>query len=97
MNDKLKPIHPGEILLEEFINPMNITLENLAENINVPVIIINEIVSEKTSITTEIGLRLSKYFGLSERFWLNLQLKYDLEVTKDQLENKLDLEVQPRR
>lgn len=97
MNDKLKPIHPGEILLEEFLNPMNITLENLAENINVPVMIIKEIVSEKTPITTEIGLRLSKYFGLSERFWLNLQLKYDLEVTKDQLENKLDLEVQPRR
>lgn len=97
MNEKLKPIHPGEILLEEFIKPMNISVDNLAANINVSVTILNEIISEKTPITTEIGLRLSKYFGLSEKFWLNIQLKYDLEVTKDQLENKLDLEIQQRR
>lgn len=96
MNEKLKPIHPGEILLEEFIKPMNISVDNLAANINVSVSILNEIISEKIPITTEIGLRLSKYFCLSEKFWLNIQLKYDLEVTKDQLENKLDLEVQQR-
>jgi addiction module HigA family antidote len=93
MNYKLKPIHPGEILLEEFIKPMEISQENLAKDINIPVIIINEIVLEKRPITSDIGLRLSKYFGLSERFWLNLQLKYDLEIAKDELESRLDFEI----
>lgn len=95
MNQKLKPIHPGEILLEEFMKPINIKVNNLAKNINVSVITIEEIIAEKRSITPEIALRLSKYFGLSEKFWLNIQLKYDLEITKDKLENKLNLEIKP--
>jgi addiction module HigA family antidote len=93
MNEKLKPVHPGEILLEEFINPLNLTTEKLAKDINLPLNLIQDIILEEKSITTEIALRLSKYFGLSERFWLNLQLKYDLEMTKDKLENKINSEV----
>lgn len=96
-NEKLPPIHPGEILREEFIKPININVDNLAKNINVSARTLQEIISEKKSITPEIALRLSKYFGLSERFWLNIQLKYDLEVTKDNLENKLDHEIQPMK
>lgn len=96
-NEKLPPIHPGEILREEFINPININVDNLAKNINVSARTLQETISEKKSITPEIALRLSKYFGLSERFWLNIQLKYDLEVTKDKLENKLDHEIQPMK
>ena len=96
MSNKLPPIHPGEILREEFLQPMAIATDSLAKNINVSTNIVDEIVAENRSIETEIGLRLSKYFGLSEKFWLNLQLKYDLEVTKDKLEDKLDREIQPR-
>ncbi len=90
---KLNPIHPGEILLEEFLNPMGISQYRLAKDINVPPRRINEIVLGKRAITPDTALRLSKYFGLSERFWLNLQMKYDLEVTKDELEERLDFEV----
>lgn len=97
INEKLPPIHPGEILREEFIKPININVDNLAKNINVSARTLQEIISEKKSITPEIALRLSKYFGLSERFWLNIQLKYDLDVTKDKLENKLDHEIQPMK
>ncbi|MEL4898408.1 HigA family addiction module antitoxin [Crocosphaera sp. Alani8] len=89
----LNPIHPGEILLEEFLKPMSINSSKLAENINVSVNTINQIIEGKQSIDAEIGLRLSKYFGLSERFWLNLQVKYDIEITKDRLKNCLDTEV----
>ena len=96
MNEKLKPVHPGEILREEFLKPMEMTVDNLAKNINVSTNILDEIIAENRSINTEIGLRLSKYFAMSEKFWLNLQLKYDLEITKDKLEDKLDLEIQPR-
>ncbi len=89
----LQPIHPGEILLEEFLEPMSINSSKLAEDINVSLDIINQIIEGKQSINAEIALRLSKYFGLSERFWLNLQVKYDIEVTKDRLKNCLDNEV----
>ncbi|MGB5768495.1 MAG: HigA family addiction module antitoxin [Crocosphaera sp.] len=89
----LQPIHPGEILLEEFLEPMSINLSKLAEDINVSLDIINQIIEGKQSINAEIALRLSKYFGLSERFWLNLQVKYDIEITKDRLKNFLETEV----
>ncbi len=94
-NSKLLPIHPGEILLEEFLIPMNIQPEKLAKDINISTAIITEIIAQKTAINPEIALRLSKYFSMSEKFWLNLQTKYDLEVTKDILENRLDEEVKP--
>jgi addiction module HigA family antidote len=93
MAKKIPPIHPGEILLEEFLKPMGISQYKLAKDINVHPRRINEIVHGKRSISADTALRLSRYFGLSERFWLNLQARYDLEVEKDRLEGRLDNEV----
>lgn len=93
MSRKLKPIHPGEILLEEFLNPMEISQYRLAKDINVPARRINEIVLGKRSITADTALRLSEYFGMSEKFWLNLQMKYNLEIEKDRLQDRLKREV----
>ena len=90
---KLAPIHPGEILMEEFLKPMEISQYRLAKDINVPARRINEIVHGKRSITPDTALRLSKYFGLSERFWINLQARYDLETEKDKLKDRLNKEV----
>ena len=90
---KIKTIHPGEILLEEFLKPMGITQYRLAKDINVPPRRINEIVLGKRTITADTALRLSRYFGLSERFWLNLQMRYNLEIEKDRLKNRLEKEV----
>jgi antitoxin HigA-1 len=87
------PIHPGEILLEEFLKPMNISQYQLAKDISVPARRINEIVLGKRSISADTALRLSRYFRLSERFWLNLQSAYDLEVEKDRLEGRIESEV----
>ncbi len=89
----LDPIHPGEILMEEFLKPMGISQYRLAKDINVPARRINEIVQGKRSITPDTALRLSKFFGLSERFWINLQARYVLELEKDRLKNRLDEEV----
>ncbi len=90
---KLAPIHPGEILMEEFLKPMEISQYRLAKDISVPARRINEIVQSKRSITPDTALRLSKYFGLSERFWVNLQARYDLETEKDKLKDRLSKEV----
>jgi addiction module HigA family antidote len=87
------PIHPGEILLEEFLKPMNISQYQLAKDISVPARQINEIVLGKRSISANTALRLSRYFRLSERFWLNLQSGYDLAVEKDRLEDRIENEV----
>lgn len=89
----LEPIHSGEILMEEFLRTMEISQYRLAKDINVPARRINEIVHSKRSISPDTALRLSKYFGLSERFWINLQARYDLEIEKDRLKNRLDEEV----
>ena len=86
-------IHPGEILFEEFLAPMKISQHRLAKDIGLPVRRINEIVLGKRRITADTALRLSRYFGLSERFWMNLQGLYDLEVEKDRLKGWLKLEV----
>jgi addiction module HigA family antidote len=94
MAKKLPPIHPGEILLEEFLEPMGISQYRLAKDISVPPRRINEIVLGKRAITPDTALRLSRYFGLSERFWINLQTRYDIEVEKDRLQNRLEHEVQ---
>lgn len=91
--EKLAPIHPGEILLEEFLRPMGISQYRLAKDINVPARRINEIVQGKRSISADTALRLSRYFGLSERFWMNLQARYDLELEKDRLAGRLEREV----
>jgi len=94
---KMAPVHPGEVLLEEFLDPMEITQYRLAKAINVPARRINEIVLGKRAITADTALRLARYFGTSERFWMNLQARYDLEVEKDRLGSRLDREVEVRR
>src|SRR6476661_7096633 len=90
---KLPPIHPGEVLLEDFLKPLNLGQYRLAKEIGVPTRRINEIVHGKRAITPDTALRLSRYFGLSERFWLNLQTRYDLEIEKDRLADRLQREV----
>jgi antitoxin HigA-1 len=89
----MPPIHPGEILSEEFLKPLNISQYRLAKDISVPARRINEIVHGKRAISANTALRLSRYFRLSERFWLNLQTRYDLEVEKDRLMGHLEEEV----
>ena len=89
----LEPIHPGEILMEEFLKPMGISQYKLAKDINVPARRINEIVHGKRSISADTALRLSRYFNLSERFWLNLQTRYDLEIQKDKFKGRIESEV----
>lgn len=89
----LHPIHPGEVLREEFLEPMEISQHQLAKDIGVSPRRINEIVRGKRRITADTALRLSRYFGLSERFWMNLQARYDLEVEKDKLKGRLEEEV----
>ena len=91
--DKLDPIHPGEILLEEFMGPLGLSQYRVAKDIGVHPRRINEIVHGKRSVTADTALRLSRYFGTSERFWLNLQARYDLEVEKDRLGERLIQEV----
>jgi len=93
-NKQLPPIHPGEILMEEFLEPMGISQYRLAKDISVPPRRINEIVHGKRSITADTALRLGRFFRMSPQFWLNLQTRYDLEVTEDLLANRLDDEVQ---
>lgn len=90
---KFPPIHPGEILLEEFLRPMGISQYRLAKSLSVPPRRINEIVHGDRGITADTALRLSRFFGTSERFWLNLQVRYDLEVEKDRLRDRLESEV----
>ena len=94
--EKMAPIHPGEILQEDFLIPMEISQYRLAKDISVPPRRINEIVHGKRAISANTALRLSKYFGTSERFWLNIQAKYDLEVEKDKLGDRLENEVHAR-
>ena len=89
----MAPIHPGEILMEEFLKPFGISQYKLAKDITVPARRINEIVHGKRSVTADTALRLSRYFNLSERFWLNLQARYDIEVQKDKLNGRIEAEV----
>ena len=92
----LPPIHPGEILLEEFLLPLGVSQYRLAKDICVPARRINEIVHGKRAISADTALRLSRYFGMSDRFWINLQSRYDIEMEKDLLAGRLDREVRPR-
>src|SRR5262249_37330496 len=93
---KSSPVHPGEILSEEFLTPLVLSQYRLAKETGVPPRRINEIVRGTRSITADTALRLSRYFGTSERFWLNLQARYDLEGQKDILGDRLDREVKAR-
>ena len=93
MSKKFAAVHPGEILLEEFLKPMKLSQYALAKDIAVPARRINEIVHGERGISADTALRLSRYFGMSENFWMNLQARYDLEVRKDQLDGRLEREV----
>ena len=93
-NKKLPPIHPGEILIEEFLKPMGLSQYRLAKDISVPPRRINVIVHGKRSISADTALRLGRFFGISPQFWLNLQTRFDLEVTEDLLAERLEKEVQ---
>jgi addiction module HigA family antidote len=90
MTDKIAPIHPGEVLLEDFIKGFEITQNKLALAIGVPPRRINEIVHGKRRITADTALRLGRYFGVESQFWLNLQSHYDLEVERDQIQEQVD-------
>jgi addiction module HigA family antidote len=89
----LHPVHPGEVLLEEFLNPMGLSQNKLAVNIGVPARRINEIVLEKRRVTADTALRLGRFFGMSSEFWLGLQVQYDLDMTSAALGNRLEKEV----
>jgi len=91
--DKLHPVHPGEVLLEEFLKPMGMSQSRLALDISVHPRRINEIVLGKRSITADTALRLARYFGNSPQFWLGLQMDFDLDVAEDLLGNRLDREI----
>ena len=90
---KMNPVHPGEILLEEFLNPMNLSQNKIATDIGVPPRRINEIVHGKRRITADTALRLAYYFKMSPQFWLGLQMDYDLDVEEDRLASRLPDEV----
>lgn len=92
MDDKIYPtVHPGEILMEEFLEPMGITQHKLAVSIGVPPRRINEIVHGKRRITADTALRLGRFFGMTAQFWLNLQMHYDLEVESEAIDDQLKL------
>jgi addiction module HigA family antidote len=95
MADKLKNIHPGEILLEEFLKPFDLSQNRIARDIGVPPRRINEIVLGKRSVTADTALRLARYFEMSESFWMGLQADYDLEETRRRLGERLVTEVHP--
>ena len=96
MVEKLHPVHPGEVLLEEFLKPLNLSQNRLAIEISVDARRINEIVHGTRSITADTALRLSRYFDVSPRFWLGLQTEYDLDVTLNNLGDRITREVRPR-
>jgi addiction module HigA family antidote len=95
-NEKLlPPIHPGEILREDFLQPLQLSMNKLAMDLHVPVTRIAEIIHERRGITPDTALRLARYFNTSARFWLNLQAAYDLEVAEDELAREIERDVRP--
>jgi addiction module HigA family antidote len=95
-NKKIAPVHPGEVLLEEFLKPLDLSQNRLALNIGVPPRRINEVVLGKRRVTAETALRLARYFDTTPQFWLGLQADYDLDVASDELGERLDREVHSR-
>jgi len=95
MAKKLKPVHPGEILREEFMKPLGLSMNKVAMDLRVPVTRIAEIVAERRSVTADSALRFARYFNNSPTFWMNLQSRYDLEVAQDELAAKVERDVQP--
>ena|SRR5690242_18015764 len=95
MGKKLKPVHPGEILREEYMKEFELSMNRLALDLRVPVTRIADIVNEKRGITADTALRLGRYFGNGPVFWMNLQTRYDLEVAEDEIAAKVERDVQP--
>ncbi|MGB6876118.1 MAG: HigA family addiction module antitoxin [Candidatus Acidiferrales bacterium] len=95
MVKKLKPVHPGEILREEFMAPLRLSMNKMAMGMRVPVTRIADIANEKRAITADTALRFARYFNNSPAFWLNLQMRYDLEVAEDETAAKIERDVQP--
>ena len=95
MAKKLKPVHPGEILREEFMKPLGLSMNKMAMDLRVPVTRIAEIVAERRSVTADSALRFARYFKNSPTFWMNLQSRYDLEVAEDEIGAKVERDVQP--
>jgi antitoxin HigA-1 len=95
MGRKLKPVHPGEILHQEFMKPLGLSMNKLALDLRVPVTRIADIVGERRGITADTALRLARYFKNAPVFWMNLQIRYDLEVAEDELAAKVERDVQP--
>jgi antitoxin HigA-1 len=93
MAKTLPAVHPGEVLLEEFLEPMGLSQYRLAKDVSVPPRRVNEIVHGKRAVTADTALRLARYFGTTPRFWLNLQAQYDLDIEADRLGDRLDREV----
>jgi len=96
MNDKISPTHPGEVLLEDFLKPLEMSANALAMALRVPVSRISGIIHCERAVTGDTALRLSRYFGTTPDFWMRLQAKYDLEIAKDQSEAAIARDVQPR-
>ena len=94
-NEKLAPVHPGEVLLEEFLKPMRLSQNRLALSIGVPPRRINEIVLGKRGITADTALRLARYFDMSPHFWMGIQMDFALDVAEDELSDRLAIEVRP--
>jgi antitoxin HigA-1 len=95
MAKRLAPVHPGEILLQEFLAPMGISQYRVAKDVGVPPRRINEIVHGTRAVSADTALRLARYFGTSERFWLNLQAQYDLDVEYDRIGERIEKEITP--
>ena len=95
MAKRLKPVHPGEILSEDFMKPYRLSMNRLALDLRVPVTRIADIVAERRAVTTDTALRLARYFKTTPEFWLNLQTKYDLEIAEDEELAKIERDVQP--
>ena len=96
MPRKLKPVHPGEILREEFMSPLGLSMNRLALDLRVPVTRVADIVNERRGITADTALRLARYFNNAASFWMNLQTRYDLEVADDEISAKVARDVRPR-
>ena len=94
-SEKLPPIHPGEILREDFMTPLGISMNRLSLDLHVPLTRIAEIVHERRGITPDTALRLGRYFNTSARFWMNAQSSYDLEVAQDALQRTIERDVRP--
>jgi addiction module HigA family antidote len=95
MSKKLKPVHPGEILHEEFMTPLGLSMNKMAMDLRVPVTRIADIVNERRGITADTALRFARYFKNSATFWMNLQTRYDLEIAEDRIAAKVERDVQP--